>query len=691
MSYFKFVFIRMPRQGILAFTLLVVLAAGAAELHAQGVRGNLITDVMFRDGNAFIMHNQPIPLSHGYHVFRSINGGEWEQITDSPVMPVQNGFQLQQQLGANFVRFVGEEDAEDPQSVFLRLRNAGDRAMIGMYTRPQIARLMGHLFEDEDAPAGQLVAYRFQFVDDLEREISLSFETEPVQLEPYRSPAPQNLRVTHENRTVTLSWSYPEAGAHAARHAVLFRPDYRRTDGTAVPGYDGNLRLIQHSVTEYSIRFEVPEIDQRYEFWVKAEDFSGQPSPESNRVQLTVGENVQPAALPRPQVRVTDSFEALLTWQVSTALNVAGYHVYRGLTSEEEEDMVRITDTLLPPLQTSFTDTTTAPGTHYRYAVTVVDQSGNESEFSLSARLLIIDYTFPEPVAAVSAAFNTDSRQVELNWEPGDDYQSLRSYRIVRRQMYPDIGRAFSQLNTGNFTELRLTDSGVRGDGFTEGMTFEYGVAVVNRSGNVSDTVFTSIQIPVLTPPEPPQSVQAGMRENRRVAVRWTSSPSLDVTAYQVLRTDIETGETAAMQTVPRGNRFFRDEDVAFGKTYVYKVAAVDSAGNVSRPAPADTLITGSIQPPLPAFNVMASVTDEGVQLRWQQRQNEAQQTDYFSIRRAEIATGRYEEIGRLEGNATDLRFTDSSGQPGFWYRVYPVDINGRSAREARNTQAVRR
>jgi hypothetical protein len=54
------------------------------------------------DGSVYILHNTAIPLSHGFHVDRKVEDGKWERLTDNPVFPVQNGYQLEQNMGPLF-------------------------------------------------------------------------------------------------------------------------------------------------------------------------------------------------------------------------------------------------------------------------------------------------------------------------------------------------------------------------------------------------------------------------------------------------------------------------------------------------------------------------------------------------------------------------------------------------------------
>ena len=65
-----------------------------------------------------------------------------------------------------------------------------------------------------------------------------------------------------------------------------------------------------------------------------------------------------------------------LSWAISPEPDAAGYYVYRA--GEGEEKTQRVTPNLL--LTPAFRDISLTPGATYRYAVTAVDRSGNESQ-----------------------------------------------------------------------------------------------------------------------------------------------------------------------------------------------------------------------------------------------------------------------------------------------------------------------
>jgi fibronectin type 3 domain-containing protein len=68
----------------------------------------------------------------------------------------------------------------------------------------------------------------------------------------------------------------------------------------------------------------------------------------------------------------------ILTWVASTSSNLAGYNVYRSITSGSA--YTKLNSSLIAG--TTFTDGTCQPGQTYYYAATAVDTSGNESVYS---------------------------------------------------------------------------------------------------------------------------------------------------------------------------------------------------------------------------------------------------------------------------------------------------------------------
>ena len=657
-----------------------LLIVGASSAVAQNSQAEILA-VAKQDGRAFVYHNQTIPLSHGYNVYRSQNGQDWQKLTEKPFYAAGDGYEFQKMIGDQFAQAARIADREDPQGVFLRLRQSSHLGIIASMSTPVIAKAVGRLFIDENAPIGQTVYYRFEIIDDLGRPVDQQIQGQ-VDLQPVEPPAPSQLQITNEAQRVTATWNYVPQGTPEAQHVIRFRIFYRQ------PGSDVLKEVNEEHIArtiesnEFQYNFEVPQLGREYIFSAYAVDFTGQLSAPSNEVATIISENVAPGMIYNVQASLQDTNTTQITWPVATDLDLGGYYLYRARSDEEEYQ--RINAELIPPLNTAYTDSTVQPGEQYRYKVTAVDTLGNEGEKSNAANVFVNDYRVPEPVQSIRAAYNKDNT-VRISWEGVEVPGGFQTYMLLRWQINPPGGNSYTQLNSGRLTETSLSDPGVGDERFVEGTTFEYGIAVIGENGNRSDTVYTKVKIPDLTPPEPPSFVEAQMEEARRVSLKWPASTSRDVTRYRVYRGTIEASTDTMLAELSRSDRYFRDEAVPLGKSFIYKISAVDSVNNESTRSAQDTLITRRMYAPPSARNVQVLAIEEGVQLAWEEVSDE--QVVGYKIYRAEIATGIYEQVGQIEAGL--VRWTDSNGKAGLWYKVFPVDASGREARSAKATQAV--
>jgi hypothetical protein len=267
------------------------------------------------------------------------------------------------------------------------------------------------------------------------------------------------------------------------------------------------------------------------------------------------------------------------------------------------------------------------------------------------------------------------------------DADRIRSYEVLRRQLHPSAGGPFEKVNRNLFLEHSITDIGYGTDGFREGVFLEYGVVVLGKNGNRSDTTWTELQIPDLTAPESPTSLETRMRDNETVQITWNASTSGDVTNYRLYRRESAATEPQIVTESGRGNRFFRDTSVDLHIEYTYSITAVDSAGNESVPLLAAPISTHSLHPPERTRNVQALSTEEGVIIQWQMLNKSL--VDGFRIYRSDIATGIFEPIGETE--VGEMRFVHPGSVTGQWFKVFPYDHAGREARTAVAVQAVSR
>jgi fibronectin type 3 domain-containing protein len=641
-----------------------------------------IFSVAREDGRAFVYHGQTIPLSHGFNVYRSENGEEWSKLTDKPFYPATDGYSFRNMIDDLYPRAARMAERDDPQAVFLRLRSGTDLGLIATAANPEIAKAVGRLYIDKDAPIGETVHYRFEIVDDLGTSTGREIKGRTT-LEPLQPPAPTKLRIENKADQVTMNWSYVPHQNPQAENVLRFEIYYREVGSQG--WQKGNEDYIARTIgnTDFRYHFEVPRLGTEYVFRVHAVDYSGRLSPPSEELNASITENVPPGIIRNVKASLQDSSTARVTWPVATELDVGGYHLYRA--RGDEEKYTKITDKFIPSLQTAYLDSTVLPNHQYRYRVTALDTLGNEGEKSNPANVFVADYRVPDPVSSISVEYR-DNKTIRISWQVSEVVGGLRTYQLLRRQVNPPGGSSYSQLNDDALLQTAWVDSGIAGKRLVEGTTLEYGVSIISENGKRSDTVFTTVKIPDLTPPEPPSFLEASMQEAQRVSLKWSASESRDVTQYRIYRRGLDESADSMLTEVTRSNRYFRDEAVPLGEKFRYSISAVDSLNNESVGA-ADTLMTRRMHAPAPARNVQAVQMNGGVQLAWEGVLND--QVVGYNIYRSEIATGIYESVG--ETGREVLQWSDPKGKAGLWYKVFPVDASGREARTATATQAVER
>jgi fibronectin type 3 domain-containing protein len=656
--------------------------AGSAQQISQTSELAILTRA---DSTSYIIHNAVIQLSHGYNVYRQTEAEEWELLTKSPVFPVQNGFELQRNLGEQFAFISNELGMDDPQRIFLSLRSPTDQALVIQSAIPELAVQLGRAFIDEEAPAGSRASYRFEIVNDLSEPTGVEIEGS-ANLLPGKPMPPQHVHAENSSRTITLEWNYPtREEMPETKNAIRFKTFYKDLQTGLVVDATNAVLVRTLGDSEFRKYIRVPELDRKYEFWVEAIDYSGQSSDKSEIVRLMIEDNVPPPIITNVEARANEDYRGEISWPVSTELDLAGYRIYVARGDEEEYSILN--DDLLPPLQTFYIHEQAEPGTQYRYTVTAVDSNGNEGPLSNPANVYIWDYRTPSPVTGFEAAYDSSLRAVELSWSPTEELSSLRTYQILRRQTHPQAGDIFDQLNEAAHTDTLFVDKGYDEDAFQDGVFFEYGVVSVGKNGNRSDTVWTEIQIPDLNPPNTPTAIEARMRSGERIQVSWNASGSGDVTSYRLYRQGTDMNGDMLLAESPRGERYFRDESIELNMEYIYSVTAVDSVGNESGRAVSDTIIAHRLHPPERTRNVQALYTEEGVILQWQVL--DSTQVNGYRIYRSDIATGMYDLIGETE--AGQYRFIHPGSEAGQWFKVFPYDVAGREARTAVAVQAVSR
>ena len=171
---------------------------------------------------------------------------------------------------------------------------------------------------------------------------------------------PKDLAVQAQPAGVHLKWTSSAPRFRVFRHQQ------------AGPGYE------QIATPEKSEYDDAVEFGKEYSYYVQALVPAGDATAESENsaaVSITP-KDIFPPAAPVGVTFILGGKTIELTWTHNTEPDLAGYRIYRAF---ENNGFERIKET---QESTSYSDRNIEPGKHYKYGVTAVDRSGNESKMS---------------------------------------------------------------------------------------------------------------------------------------------------------------------------------------------------------------------------------------------------------------------------------------------------------------------
>jgi hypothetical protein len=172
--------------------------------------------------------------------------------------------------------------------------------------------------------------------------------------------APQSLAAESQPAGVHLKWNSPAPKFRVFRHQQG-GPGFEQVATPEKPEYD-----------------DAVDFGNEYSYYVQALTPAGDGTAESEdsaTVSITP-KDIFPPQAPTGLNFILGGKTIELTWARNTEADLKGYRVYRAFENNAFE---RITDT---QESTSYSDRNIEPGRHYRYAVTAIDLTGNESKQS---------------------------------------------------------------------------------------------------------------------------------------------------------------------------------------------------------------------------------------------------------------------------------------------------------------------
>ena len=291
-------------------------------------------------------------------------------------------------------------------------------------------------------------------------------------------------------------------------------------------------------------------------YYVVAEDKDGLLSDPSDYAVAK-----SPDAIALQVARDGELRRAGLSW--SQHRNIDGYRLYRRLQGSNGWKLVK---NITTPSITQFSDDdrrNLADGVTYEYALTALD---GDTETEQSNIVSATTKPVPQPPAQFQAA-SGEVKKVTLSWVPLTD-ADVKGYKIYRKD-----GNDFDLLETiDSRTSGRFVDEGNFFKKLKDGTQYEYRIVAYNRYDAIGPT---SDSVVAETKPVPTRVESVVASESvPNVVLQWQANPESDIDYYQVYR---GSSCSSVRKLASVKNTSYVDADVSGGRSYCYRISAVDT------------------------------------------------------------------------------------------------------------------
>jgi len=257
---------------------------------------------------------------------------------------------------------------------------------------------------------------------------------------------------------------------------------------------------------------------------------------------------------------------------------------------------------------------------------------------------------------------------ISLSWDKIAPQLGLENYNIYRSNSeITESNKNLADIFTTDLEEYE--DSTVR-----DGKTYCYTVAAVDPVGNTAPlSNVACADIPDVTPPSSVTGITANPVQGGRVKLSWNpAEDNVGVKEYYIYR--LKSADEDADGYFPKVSTetSYTDDGLKEGKTYYYKVSAVDTAENIGLPSPAVSAVPDETPPE--RVEITASTEQGGRILITWSTVADADHYNLYSSPTEELAA----EPRVLSKDST--KFTDLPSATTF-YAVASVDISGNEAK----------
>jgi len=289
-------------------------------------------------------------------------------------------------------------------------------------------------------------------------------------------------------------------------------------------------------------------------------------------------------------------------WHTLTDQRVKGIYVYKKApsTSEMPSQMQYLT-TINSRFHTHFIDTKVNPDTKYSYAFTTFR---DDAEGKRSKAVVINTLPVLQSVSWIHSITGMP-RVAKIIWRPHSN-EKVDYYEVERKTLEDEQWEKVATVNgrlNAEFIDEELNDNYV----------YMYRLRAVTYD-NITSTPSQIVKVITKALPTKIKNIKTTTNLSHRINIKWSASTQKDFALYYVYKSENIDGSYELIAKLH--NNKFTDKIDENGKSYFYRVSAVDKDGLESEHIKSSIQGMTLAQPSAPAI-VEAKLTNKLIVIRW--------------------------------------------------------------------------
>jgi hypothetical protein len=290
-----------------------------------------------------------------------------------------------------------------------------------------------------------------------------------------------------------------------------------------------------------------------------------------NSFDIKTFKAMKPKAITDLKIINEENFVAL-KWNITSPFDI--YNVYR--KDPKSSQYIKINKAMISvnkSMKYYFKDKNLKPNRMYKYAVSVVDPFGQESEYSFEMVGYLKSKKEKNPISNIKSVIN--NKYIKLMWD--EVKQKDISYNIYRSV---EITAGYKRLNKKPLKKPVYIDKD-----FSLNKNYFYYVTIVKNKKESEPSVKKPVSIKDTTAPSTPKNFKVDVKAGEFI-LNWDKVDAKDLLGYRVYRTMDDTNRHWEMITKKElvDNHFIHKVPKTLSRNfYFYKISAVDKDFNESK------------------------------------------------------------------------------------------------------------